>query len=156
MNPEELHEAYAAIGAAIWHLQFLEDVLVTYVTMRLRLEPEAPANQADRVLAAERRRTLGSLLTAATDGGLLVGDIADGFRLLLDERNWLVHRSMLEVSDRLYSPDVREPFLVRVRTLADRAIELKKALFADASAWCATQGVDLKRVDELAFERFRK
>jgi hypothetical protein len=38
MTPYELEEIFASIGKAVWHLQFLEDVLVTYVTMRLRIK----------------------------------------------------------------------------------------------------------------------
>jgi hypothetical protein len=36
MTPTELHDVYAAVGAAVWHLQ-LEDVLVTYLVMRLKI-----------------------------------------------------------------------------------------------------------------------
>lgn len=156
MTPDELHDVYAGIGAAVWHLQFLEDVLATYLTMRLRLRWPVTPDQAYGALASERRRTLGSLLKDARDAGLLRGAVADGFAVLLDERNWLIHRSMHEVSDGLYGADAREAFLGRLRTLADRAIELKKAVYKDAAAFCEEHGLDIGRAEALAIERFHK
>ena len=156
INHDDLHDVYAATGAAVWHLQFLEDVLVTNVTMRLRLRPKTSEAVAYSILARERRRTLGALLKDAKAAELLVGPTADAFHLLLDERNWLVHRVVNEFADNLYQTDARLALLARLRTLTDRAIELKKWLYDETASWCRSQGVDLARVDQIAVARVQK
>lgn len=155
MTPDELHEIFAAIGSAVWHLQFLEDVLVTYLTMRLRLTSRASKERGYQILAKERQRTLGSLLTEARKAGLVHGDVAEGFKALLDERNWLIHRSMNDVNDHLYSSAGRDAFLFRVRELADQAIILKKALVDDTIEFCKQNGVDVCRAEAEAVARHR-
>jgi len=62
LNPERLEEFYTAVGAAVWHLQFLEDVLVTYITARLKLPGPGAGGAGLDVLEEQRRRTLGVLL----------------------------------------------------------------------------------------------
>jgi hypothetical protein len=46
------------------------------------------------ILAKKRKKMLGALFRDAQDGGPVHGDVAEAFRLLVDERNWLIHRSM--------------------------------------------------------------
>ena len=58
MTPDELEEVFASIGKAVWHLQFLEDVLVTYVTMRLRIKRPIDLQAAMETLGKERKKTL--------------------------------------------------------------------------------------------------
>jgi hypothetical protein len=154
--PDELHELFAAIGSAVWHLQFLEDVLVTYLTMRLRLTSRASKERGYQILAEERQRTLGSLLTEARKADLVHGDVAEGFKALLEERNWLIHRSMNDVNDELYSAEGRNAFLFRVRELADQAIFLKKALVADTVDFCKQHGVDVALAEAQAVDGFRR
>ena len=87
---------------------------------------------------------------------IVQGDIAEAFAVLLDERNWLIHRSMHECNDGLYAGIGVEAFLVRVHTLQERAIELKKRLYSDTEAWCGAQGVDLDRVEATAAAQVRR
>jgi hypothetical protein len=69
MTPSDLQEIYASIGKAVWHLQFLEDVLVTYVTMRLRIKRPIAFDAAMELLAKERTKTLGTVFREAHTGG---------------------------------------------------------------------------------------
>ena len=48
---------------------------------------------------------------------------------MLDERNWLIHRSMHEVSDTLYNDAQREVAIARVRAFASNSIAVKEALY---------------------------
>jgi hypothetical protein len=156
MTPWELEEIFASIGKAIWHLQFLEDVLVTYVTMRLRIKRPMPLEVATETLAKERKKTLGTLFRDAHGGGLVHGDVANAFRLLVDERNWLIHRSMDECNDGLYRAVERESFLKRLNDLTEEAIRLKKQLYADATCWLSDQGVDVAKAEALGEAQFRR
>jgi len=156
MTPWELEEVYIAIGKAIWHLQFLEDVLVTYVTMRLKVGRPITIHAAMEILARERRKTLGILFREAEAGGLIHGEIGNAFKLLVDERNWLVHRSMHECSDGLYRYQERQALLSRLDNLTEEAIRLKKALYEDVRAWLANLGVNVAEAEALGEEQFRR
>ena len=155
LSPDTLHEVYAAIGSAVWHLQFLEDVVVTYLTMRLRLSRPLTQEQAFAVLAAERQKTLGVLFNDAKAGGLVKGDLAKAFDALLTERNWLIHRAMLDCSDRLYTDEGVSTLLSRVRLLAQSAIDLKKRIYDDVRTWCIEGGVDIAKAEAIAERDFR-
>lgn len=154
-NEDRLQEFYTAVGSAVWHLQFLEDVLVTYVTARLKLQDRGSGIVGLKVLEEQRQRTLGALMHEAKSGGILVGRVEEAFEVLT-ERNWLIHRSMHEVSDGLYNDSVREAAIDRVRTLADKSISLKKALYADCRSWFEAKGVDVHSAEAAALARFRE
>lgn len=156
MTPWDLQGTYASIGKAVWHLQFLEDVLVTYVTMRLRIKRPIVFKAALELLANERRKPLGSLLREAQTGGLVEGDVANAFRLLVEERNWLIHRSLHECGDGLYRTTDRQVFLQRLADLTDEAIRLKKQLYVDVRDWCAAQGVDVAQAEALGETQFNR
>jgi hypothetical protein len=141
------------VGGAVWHLQFLEDVLVTYLTMRLKVQRPVTLEQGQAILAQERRRTLGSLMNEAKTAGLLGAQCADAFAVL-HERNWLVHRSMHETSDLMYQGTERERLLVRLRTLSDRAIDLKKRLYGEVVSWMRRQGFDVALTEAVGLEAY--
>lgn len=150
-----LSDFYIAVGAAVCHLQFLEDLLVTYVTARLKLNGPGAGGDALAVLDEQRRQTLGALMRDAKAGGLL-GARVDEALAVLEERNWLIHRSMHEVSDTLYSDAKREAAVARVRKLADDSIALKTALYVEFSTWLETQGVDVGAAEAAGRARFRE
>lgn len=156
LTPTELHDVYAAIGAAVWHLQFLEDMLVTYLVMRLKLKRPVTIERAHAVLMDERRKTLGALLRDAKTARLVHSEIDEAAQVLREERNWLIHRSMSECSDHLYTDEGRDAFLSRLRALKERAIQLKKTLYNDSAEWCARQGFDIAQAEALAVEQFRR
>lgn len=156
MTPWDLEEMYSSIGKAVWHLQFLEDVLVTYVTMRLRINRPIALDVAMDTLAKERRKTLGTLFRDAQGGGLVQGDVANAFRLLVEERNWLIHRSMHECNDGLHRAAEREFLFRRLNDLTDEAIRLKKQLYADATRWLADQGLDVAKAEALGEAQLRR
>ena len=154
LDPQKLHDLYAAIGAAVWHLQFLEDALVMYLTMRTMKRPFS-LNVANEVLAKQRRRTLGTLLKEAKAAGLLLTETAKAFAVL-EERNWLIHQSMHEESDGAYNDANRQKLVARVADLKDRSIALKKALYGELASWCKRQGINVDAAEASALKRFNE
>jgi hypothetical protein len=158
LSPNQLADFYQAIGGAIWHLQFLEDVVVTYLTMRLRLQTpfSHSLDEALRTLETERKKTLGMLVKEAKAAGIVQGELATACEALLNERNWLVHRVVVEAADGIYSEPHREALVGRIRKLTDDAVRLKKTLYAEVRAWCHAQGVDVARAESLGFADFQE
>jgi hypothetical protein len=152
LGQEELHEVYAAIGGAIWHLQFLEDVLVTYVVMRLEIQPMMTFEQGQTILG-DQRKTNSRQPHERGKGGGTSAHVADAV-VVLEERNWLVHRSMHEMSDSMYQEAERDQLLVRVRTLSGRAIDLKKRLYDEVVSWMESEGFDVARAEAAGLAQY--
>lgn len=158
LGPDELHELQAAIGAAVWHMPFLEDVLVNSLTMRLTVKRRGAVDLPTALaeLAKQRKKPLGQLIRDATAGQLLDTTTAQAFEVLREERNWLVHRSIHEGDDAVYTAAGREALLVRLRALSDRAVQLKKALADDLFAWLVAQGLDVAGINAATEAEFRR
>jgi hypothetical protein len=156
-HADDLQDVYKAIGGAVWHVQFLEDVLVNCITMRLRVKRPGTVDSktANAMLEGEREKTLGQLLKAASAGGLVHGETEEAFRLVLGERNWLVHCSMHESSLAVETLEGRAAFLERVEFLKDRSIALKKSLAVNLFDWLRGQGVDVDTINAATEARFR-
>jgi len=108
MNADELNEFYRRVGAAIWHVQYLEDVLVSFLAMKI-LGPKRSGGQAisademNALLAQERRLTLGRLIEACTCQNIISAPLQARFETFKTDRHWLVHRSVVESGDDLYN-----------------------------------------------------
>jgi hypothetical protein len=124
--------------------------------MRLRIKRAIDLQAGMDALAKERKKTLGMLLREAKEAHLVEGDIAAAFRLLVGERNWLIHRSMHECNDGLYDLAERAAFIERLDLLTDEAIRLKKQLYEGATRWLADQGVDVAKAEALGAAQFRR
>jgi hypothetical protein len=154
LDNEKLRDLYATIGAAVWHLQFLEDALVTYLAMRTIGRP-CSAEEANDALAKQRRKTLGVLMGEARAAGIFGSEVADA-HALLTERNWLIHRSMYEASDDAYNDANRQQLVARVRALTERSISLKNTLYRELVTWCRSQGLNVDAAEVAGVEQFRK
>ena len=67
ITSDELAELYQLIGAAIWNIQYLEDVLHTLLalTIEVRMPGRLEEEEAYKQLAKHRRANLGSSLRVA-------------------------------------------------------------------------------------------
>lgn len=113
MSAEELHAFYWTIGAALWHLQYLEDVLVNFLAAKIIKERRCtgtPVSESEaNALIAEKRRcmTLGRLITDCSIQGIIQSEHQSRFAVFKLERDWLVHRSLVESGDDLYAASIR-------------------------------------------------
>ena len=160
VTADELAEFYQLIGAAIWHVQYLEDALATFLTMKLGHEARCAGSgfapdEATTLLAARRRLTFGPLLESALSRKVVRRAHKPRFETFKEERHWLVHRSMVENSDDLYLESTRMRVFGRVALISDEAIDLKNIVVAELEAWAVAHGVDQQAVDEQAAEAIR-
>lgn len=71
MNEHELADFYRRIGAAIWHLQYLEDILVNFLCLKMAHERRCSGDtvsmpDAEALIAEKRKLTLGPLIESCT------------------------------------------------------------------------------------------
>jgi hypothetical protein len=160
MNADELEDFYHRVGAAIWHVQYLEDVLVSFLAMKI-ISPKRSAGQAtaaemDALLTQKRRLTLGPLIQACIGQNIITPALEPRFETFKTDRHWLVHRSLVESGDDLFNEAMREAVFRRIYSVQEEAIALKKLIAVDMEAWLAGQGLDVKRAAEQGEAAYRK
>lgn len=155
INEEELKEFYHDIGAAVWHIQYLEDVLVTFVVSKRHKRKPTTEDIAYERLERERKGTLGSIYGRAKDEGIIPENMKVRFATFLNERNWLIHKSRTESSTHLYNDILRNKMLDRIKSICDESIELKKILFEEFQSFLICEGCNIEKAYKLADAKIR-
>jgi hypothetical protein len=155
LTAHELDALYLSVGRSIWHIQYLEDVLHTYLTLKIEIrEPgRVTAEEARELLAKHRRASLGTALGVAAKHEALKAELLTELRSLKDERDWLVHRSMHQDGDSLYTDEGRNAVFARLDALMEKTIRLKSQVLAATEAFCAGHGISSEQAEKLAREQ---
>lgn len=156
INEEELKILYCEIGVAVWHIQYVEDVLVTFVVAKKHKRSPTTKHIAYERLERERKGTLGSIYSRAKDEGIIPKNIEARFENFLSERNWLIHKSRTESSTHLYDDILRNKMINRIKTICDESIKLKKLLFEEFQSFLISESIDIDKAYKLADENLRK
>ena len=143
-TPEESAVFYEAIGQSIWYLQFLEDALNKYLTIRIDLQTpgKVPEGTALEALRKRSKGPLGSSLKAGRDAGVLSAALETRLTAFLEERNWLVHRSLDTDGHSLYSDEGRQTLVERIVRFIDEAKSLQKAFGSEIDTYVRSHGID--------------
>jgi hypothetical protein len=161
MNEHELGDFYRRIGSAIWHFQYLEDILVNFLCLKTvherRCSGEAVSMPDAQVLLAEKRKlTLGPLIESCISRKIISSENRARFDAFKVERHWLVHRSMIESGDDLYHETTRDAVFDRIAAIQEEARSLGSVMFQDLQSWVASHGVDLDTVNNQAANAIQK
>ena len=161
MTADELAEFFGAIGAAIWHCQYLEDILVQFLSGKIiherRCSDEKVHYDEGMALIADKRKiTLGPLIDSCYKRKIIKHEDIDRFLAFKENRHWLVHRSLTESGDDLYLKSTRMVVFERIAAVEDDAVALKKIVVSDLDIWLRTHGVDLESTSAQAREDLRK
>ena len=158
LTSDELGSLYSSVGRCIWHIQYLEDVLHTLLTMKVEIrEPgRVMAAEAYELLAKHRRASLGTALGTAEKHGALQPELLADLRMLKDERDWLVHRSMHQDGDSLYTGEGRNAVFSRLEALMQKTLHLKSKVMAETEAFCAGHGISSEQAEKLAREQIAR
>ena len=158
MNPSELDELYRGVGRCIWHLQYLEDVLHTLLVLKIDIrEPgRVSEKEANAALAKYRRASLGTALGIAEKHGALPAGLLAKLRILKEERDWLVHRSMHQQGDTLYTDEGRTSVFSRLAKFMEESVSLKGLALEEVASFTATHGVSSVRVEAIAQQKIAR
>jgi hypothetical protein len=136
---------YAAIGRAIWHVQYVEEVLNTLITIKRdvggpgRLTHE----EATTILKKHRWNTLGTSVRIARESQLVPADLLARLSHLKSERDWLVHRCRLSVGELVKSPWGRSDVIRRASSTNHEALEILPALVQQLQEFVGRDGHEL-------------
>ena len=149
MSSKVQDDLYWAIGKCVWHVQYLEDVLHSYLTLKIEIRERARVSKAEalQLLAKHRRATLGTALGIAEKHSALPAELVTDLRALKDERDWLVHRSMHQDSYKLKSKEGQKEFFGRLADFLEATVEIKARLFFETKAFCESHGISVEAID---------
>lgn len=152
MSHPELRALFEGIGEAVWCLQYAEDALSTYLTMKVEIKSAGAVTEAQgrELLVESRRKTFGQSLRKAQKHGLLPESLDKRLVALASERNWLVHRSMHEDGNSLYTPEGRAAIFSRLDSFIAEATALRKAIALEMEAFVRSLGLDVEAAEALA------
>ena len=159
---DELADFYRRIGAALWHIQHLENAMVQFLTMKeiheRRCAGKKVAEDAAWKLLAEHRKklTIGPLIETCIRRRIIKKEDTARYDAFKNERHWLVHRSLIENGDDLYREATRVTVFRRIQTIENEASELRDGVADDLTAWAASHGVNIEAAEKLALENIRK
>jgi len=161
MTADELAEFYCLVGGALWHIQYLEDALVNFLSLKLLHERRCAGTtvtieEAQAFLSERRRLTFGPLVESCASRKVIRLEHQPRFETFKQERHWLVHRSMVESGDHLYGDSTRSAVFARIDAIREESIYLKKLVVSDLETWSAAHGVDTEAAQRKAEAAVRK
>ncbi len=158
LTPNELDNLFRSIGRNIWYIQYLEDLLHTLLTLKIEIKKpgQVTKDEARKLLEKHRRATLGTALQVAEKNKALADDILQGLRRLKEDRDWMVHRSMHQDGDLLYTTEGRNSLFMRLEQIMEKTRLLKVQVYAEITAFCSSHGISTVAAESIARQRIDK
>ncbi len=158
---EDVNRLFHLLGRAIWFLQRLEKALTTFDALkklqRQRIKGiKLTQEMAKDALARERAQTLGPLIAAAKREKTIPSQLISRFGAFLKERNWLIHKCVVEEYLSLRNSDSKTRLYTRIEKFVDEAIALRHETHMLMESWYASAGYDLKNAYSLVERILRK
>lgn len=135
------------IGLVVWDLQDLEWMLAQYAVMirpgvrGMGMEAAAP------VLEKAGKRTFGTLLRELVESKHLQPALSTRLVAIVDERNWIVHRSRRENRGIIHSRERCAGLLDRLQRAHDESADLRRHVVDLMERHAAASGVQQTLLD---------
>ena len=136
---------FTMMGKAMLNIQVLEECLGTSITLKLDVgyprkisKAEADEKRKDRL----RKYTLGDAIKEASKNNLYSDEIQSALGAFLKERNWFTHR----IVDDVYSPAKWDGLFVRIKSIANEAHRIQRAIEDDLISYAENNGLDMSSV----------
>ena len=155
---EELSYLYTQIGRAIWHLQYVENSLVPLIVIK-GIAKELNSIEEKVALNHEKKLnklTLGRLIGKASDLKVIDSSFENRLREFNNERKWIVHNSLFESGDHLYTDQGRNIVFLRIENFIDEAIHLHNFIGELIVEYSVNKGMTRKSINEIAENHISK
>jgi len=148
INEEELHTLYTLIGKGIWQTQNVEDALHNTIAIMHNIKERGifTREEGEAFLTSHRAKTLGRLVKTSQKYQLMSQALQERLGKFNDERNWLIHRLVLQSREDLYVDQTRMILFKRIDKFGDEAGQMQKLIASELRDFCKSQGVDLEQV----------
>jgi len=158
ISPDELSCLYHRIGKAVWHLQYVEEALgYLYIIKRVIVEPYSMSEEdVEQKLRKTQTDTLGLLLRAIEKNNLIKDPLLTDLKNFNKVRRWLIHKSLIESGDDLYTDSGRKCTFDRIEDFISEAIRLHKEVSSEMTNYCVSKGISESWINFKAETDIRK
>jgi hypothetical protein len=149
-NEDEI-SLYTYTGEALWKIQAVEQALSFWIT--LKLNPKAGIAQAGVFLKNLQSYTLGRAIRKANENRLFSKSFQKIIDPFLDERNWLINKSISEIQHEFDRYDKRKEIInnlcKRIKAISDTAQIIQHEIEYDMIHFCESQNRDISKIREI-------
>lgn len=138
---------YCYLGEALCKIQIVEQALSHSIT--LKMNPEETKERADEFLKKHQSYTLGRAIKTAREEGLYSLSIQDELNVFLKQRNWLVHKVILENQNDLLAENRKEELFNRIKSISNKAESIQREIEHDMINFCSLKGKDMSKILKL-------
>jgi len=138
------------VGFAIWQIQELENVAVTYFVLAAQATKGMGLAAGTALEDKAKKKTFGATIHRMVEAGLLTLALEERFRKLLSERNWLVHRSRATSRSAIHRQSGMKRLVARIDAMSDEALELIRDVGELAESYVKMHGVSEQYITETA------
>lgn len=142
-NQDEI-TLYCFIGEALCKVQIVEQALSHSIT--LKMNPAETKERADEFLKQQQSYTLGKAIKVAIKENLYGLSLQDALNAFLEQRNWLVHKAMLESLNDLKSENKKEELFHKIKSISDKAESIQREIEYDMINFCSSTGKDMSKI----------
>ena len=155
ITPGEFANVMSEVGFAIWQIQILEQGLAYHLVLVHKASAKTARADVEAMFVKTEKQTLGRLLKTLRDDSLLASKILSRLESLVEERNWLVHRSRHENRTDLYSRAKRLALIRRIHAIADEALAISETLQQTTEDHLVAQGMPKSEMETRAAKIYR-
>ena len=158
INERELAYLYNRIGASIWHLQHVENALVPYLIIKgIAKELNSLTRDKANELESEfNKLTLGQLIGRGTKLNVIEEPLLSRLREFNSERKWVVHNSIFEHGDQLYTDKGRRFVFARLDKFVEEAISLHRHISDLLVEYSVSKGMSEQKINQVAINHIQK
>jgi hypothetical protein len=143
---EHLADIMAQVGFALWQLQELEGCAAQYFVLLTQATQGMGRTPGEALVEQAQSKTFGATIRQLAKAGLLDDELSSRFNALLDERNWLVHRSKADSRDAVHNKDRARQFVHRLEAIGDETDALLKKIVGMAQRFVTERGVSTREI----------
>lgn len=140
------------IGFAIWQIQELEGVTAQYLVLLTQAKKGMGLAAGNELVEKAQAKTFGATIHQIAKAGLLAKELEDRFCRLLDERNWLVHKSRASSRSAVQNDAAMNKLLVRVDAMTEEANALLSEIGVLVDRFVKQHGVSDRHVQEYTIQ----
>jgi hypothetical protein len=158
MTPEELELFYHIAGKAIWHLQYVEESLGhLFLYKAVLVKPNSvKEGKANEELIKVQKKPLGQLIADIERTEIISSELLERLKTFNQKRKWLVHKSLVEDGDNLYSSSGRLNVFKKIEDFTNEAILLQKEIAKEISRYSILIGLPIEQLEEKAKNKLNK
>lgn len=144
---ERLEAIVRRVGFALWQIQELEGSTALYFVLRTQASQGMERAAGNVLVDKAQSKTFGATIKQLEKATLLAPDLVKRYVCMLEDRNWLVHRSRSDSRGAIHDDQVAQQLVLRLDNIADEATALLQVLGGETERFAQRYGVSKEFID---------